>query len=80
MVVKVIVTGLPRSGTTITYELIARNNHGNNVVYLYEPFTYIVYELFSRYGLDAKLHDYLEVTHNYDRISKEVFEFGKEIS
>ena len=79
MVVKVIITGLPRSGTTITYELIARNNR-NKALYLYEPFTPILHDLLSRCGFNAKLHDQLEVTHDYDKVSNEIIESAREIA
>jgi len=77
MVIKVIVTGLPRSGTTITYELIARNNRGK-ALYLYEPFTPVLHDLFQKYGVNATLHDQLDVTHDYGRIDGKIVEMCRE--
>ena len=71
MVIRVIVTGLPRSGTTITYELIARNNRGK-ALFLYEPFSSHIFKHYKTHGVFPKLHDYLDVTHDYDKLPNDV--------
>jgi len=66
-----LITGLPRSGTTITYELIARSNRGK-ALFLYEPFASPIFEYYKIRGYFPKFHDYLDVTHDYDKLPNDI--------
>ncbi|GEM_PF-6904930 len=61
----VVITGLQRSGTTVVYELIARNNRAK-AIYLYEPFNYGTFKHLQRFR--TIIHSELEVTHDYDKV------------